>query len=91
MSLSWMSRVWTSPEPSEAADRLMLLALADNANDAGVCWPSVVTLAKKCATTTRSVLRTLDRLEASGRIVRERTPGKHNTYRLLGVRKVKGG
>ena len=33
MSIKWMTQVWASAEPSHPTDRLMLLALADNAND----------------------------------------------------------
>ncbi|MEM6782222.1 MAG: helix-turn-helix domain-containing protein [Bacteroidota bacterium] len=47
-----MTRVFDAPEPRQS-ERLMLLALADNANDQGVCWPSVTTLSRKCAVATR--------------------------------------
>ena len=78
MSLSWMSRVWSSECPAEAADRLLLLALADSANEIGVCWPSMATLARRCAVTRSAALRTLARLEASGHIECLRTSGKRN-------------
>ncbi|MFN3597285.1 MAG: helix-turn-helix domain-containing protein [Rubricoccaceae bacterium] len=52
MSLRWMSAVFDAPEP-QGTDRLMLLALADNANDEGVCWPGVETLQRKCGLGTR--------------------------------------
>lgn len=52
MSLRWMSAVFAAPEP-QGTDRLMLLALADNANDEGVCWPGVETLQRKCGLGTR--------------------------------------
>src|SRR5690606_13395065 len=51
-SLRWMSAVFDAPEP-QGTDRLMLLALADNANDEGVCWPGVETLQRKCGLGTR--------------------------------------
>ncbi|MGB5255148.1 MAG: helix-turn-helix domain-containing protein, partial [Sedimenticolaceae bacterium] len=34
--------------------KLVLMALADAADDQGVCWPSVSTLAKKCSVSTRT-------------------------------------
>lgn len=52
MSLRWMSAVFAAPEP-QGTDRLLLLALADNANDEGVCWPGVETLRRKCGLGTR--------------------------------------
>lgn len=68
MSLAWMSRVFRAPEP-HGTDRLMLLSLADNANDEGVCWPAVATLQRKCGLKTRRAAeKVLRRLEAwSGR------------------------
>ena len=39
--------------------KLVLMALADAADDQGVCWPSVSTLAKKCTVSTRAVQRSL--------------------------------
>lgn len=83
MSIAWMTRVWAGGEPTEAADRLLMLALADNANDAGVCWPSIATLARKCAVGRRALIDTLGRLEAAGFLVVVRTSGKGNVYRLV--------
>ncbi len=83
MSIALMTSVFASAEPREAADRLMLLALADNANDAGVCWPGIDTLAGKCAVTRSAVMRTLTRLEESGHVQVERRPGHGNVYHVL--------
>lgn len=80
-----MTRVWSRSEPRESADRLMLLALADNANDQGVCWPSIPTLARKCAVTRRNAAATVRRLEATGHVRTEgpRPSRRTNTYVLL--------
>lgn len=85
MSIALMTRVWSRSEPREAADRLMLLALADNANDQGVCWPSIPTLARKCAVTRRNAAATVRRLEATGHVRTEgpRPNRRTNTYVLL--------
>jgi hypothetical protein len=54
-----MGRVWASA-PAEGRELLLLLALADNANDdGGECWPSHRTLAKKCRCSVRHVKRLL--------------------------------
>jgi len=46
MSIDIMSKVWKS-EGTSGTKRLVLLALADQANDQGVCWPSLATIARK--------------------------------------------
>lgn len=68
--------------------KLVLMALADAADDQGVCWPSVSTLAKKCSVSTRTVRRSLRVLMDSGTLIaeaRRRGDGSStsNRYRLL--------
>ncbi len=83
MSIAWMTRVFASPEPTQATERLMLLALADNANDQGVCWPSMNTLRLKCALKTiRGAEKVVARLEKSGFVERELRDGKTTVYHL---------
>lgn len=81
MSIRWMTAVFDALRP-HGADRLMLVALADNANDEGVCWPSIPTLAKKCAVEPRTAQRTIRRLEEKGYLVTEDRPGKSTVYHL---------
>jgi hypothetical protein len=66
MSLRIMTRVWDVQLPH--ADKLLLLALADNANDEGLCWPSVATLARKAGMDERTVQRAIGRLVAAGHV-----------------------
>ena len=68
--------------------KLVLMALADAADDQGVCWPSVSTLAKKCSVSTRTVQRSLRSLMDRGLLIaesRQRRDGSStsNRYRLL--------
>lgn len=68
--------------------KLVLMALSDAADDQGVCWPSVATLAKKCSVSTRTVRRSLRVLTDSGMLIaeaRRRGDGSStsNRYRLL--------
>ena len=57
--------------------RLVLLALAENANDDGSgAWPSVETLAKKSRLSTRQVKRCLKGLAEDGAILEEGTGPK---------------
>ncbi|AWK14169.1 helix-turn-helix domain-containing protein [Candidatus Fukatsuia symbiotica] len=46
--------------------KLILLKLADNANDQGECWPSVPYIAHQCETTDRSVQKHIQRLVIDG-------------------------
>ena len=68
--------------------KLVLMALADAADDQGICWPSVSTLAKKCTVSKRTVQRSLRVLIGSGLLIaepRRRRDGSStsNRYRLL--------
>ena len=76
-----MSIVWATTARNHT-EKLVLLALADNANDQGVCWPSIATLAKKCDLTEQGVLNRIDLLEKAGQISIKKTPGKSNTYTI---------
>lgn len=79
-----MQTVW---EHSRATDTalLVMLAIADNANDAGVCWPAVETIAKKARCSDRTVQRLLKHLvEELRELVIEKKAGPHqcNRYRI---------
>src|SRR5262249_22305654 len=62
MSIKVMTRVWTHSQRKDG-ELLVMLALADFANDAGECWPSILTLAQKARLTERQTRRVLKRLE----------------------------
>src|SRR5690606_4221675 len=68
MSIKVMSRVWEESK-QKANKLLMLLALADNANDAGYAYPSVNTLAKKVRVNRRNAQKIIDTLEADGDLI----------------------
>jgi hypothetical protein len=63
--------------PSNASQRLVLIALADNANDQGLCWPKLSLIARKACVSQRTAIRILDALEADGWISRERRAVKN--------------
>ena len=50
--------------------KFVLVALCDNANDQGECYPSVPMLAVKCSLTDRAIRKALVALEQSRHIVR---------------------
>jgi len=78
MSIKVMSRVWESSS-QEGSALLLLLAIADHANDDGVCWPSVDRLAERARVGERWARRTLRRLEEAGEIIAVRGTGRGNT------------
>lgn len=65
MAVKFTSFVWASG-PRRQADFLTLLALADYANDAGLCWPGIEGLCIKARLSDRALQRSIRRLEADG-------------------------
>jgi hypothetical protein len=69
--------------PANPSHRLVLIALADNANDQGVCWPKLALIARKACVSQRTVIRIIDSLSEEGWITRERRAvknGKRNGH-----------
>ncbi len=70
MSVTLMSRVWETALP--IAQKVVLLSLADNANDQGrSCFPSVKLISEKCTITPRAVQKNLSLLQEAGIITRK--------------------
>lgn len=76
-----MNQVWESA-PVTGNELLLLLALADNANDQAIAWPSIPTLARKTRTSERTVHRAIARLAAAGHITVTGKAGTANRYRI---------
>jgi len=78
-----MAAIWQAG-PADQSERFVLLALADNANDDGECWPSVATIARKTCMAERSVRRVFKRLCESGWLAIEAGGGRKNCnlYRI---------
>jgi hypothetical protein len=58
MNWAWEQKLAPSP-------KLILMALADAADDSGECWPRLRTIAAKCCTSERTVQRVLKEFEAT--------------------------
>lgn len=67
MSVDCMSAVWKHSTHS-GNKLLLLLALADHANDDGICWPSLDKLAEKARISKRQAQRIVSELTESGEI-----------------------
>lgn len=60
-------------------------ALAFYANDEGVAWPLIESLAKRCRAGEKTVRRALKAIEAAGMIEVQKRYGRSSTYRFLPV------
>lgn len=80
-----MAEVWERDD-LESTDKFVLLALADNANDQRVCWPSIETIAKKTSLSERAVQYSIKRLEDGMFLAIKRQFGKSNMFYLGGAR-----
>lgn len=83
MSVRTMARVWEHSAHS-GSNLLMLLAIADFADDDGRAYPSVPTLARKCRMKPRNANKVLAALRASGEldIVHGKGPRGTSIYRV---------
>ena len=68
VSVRVSQRVWEESQHG-GTELLMLLAIADFANDGGEAWPSVGTLAKKLRVTPRHAKNLLKTLRDSGELI----------------------
>lgn len=81
MSVACQTWVWQHSKTT-GNDRLLLLAIADCADDDGDnAWPSVETLADKATCSERTVQRRIQHLEEIGCLTVLRGAGRHGTHR----------
>lgn len=62
--------------------KLVLISLADQANDEGICWPSVQTMIRRTGLCDRAVRGHLHDLEEGGHITRDFRSGRSTVYRI---------
>jgi hypothetical protein len=75
MTQVWKMEIATAP-------KMVLLALCDNANDQGECYPSVAMLAEKCSMAERSVQKHISDMEREGIIARGYRTGRSTVYQI---------
>jgi len=78
MSVRIMATVWELDLSS--VEKLVLLALADCANDDGLCWPSIATLKRKACVGERTVQRAIASLVSAGLLNRQEVSGRGCKY-----------
>ena len=74
-----MSQCWPLQGMS-AAQKAVLISLADNANDEGVCWPAISTIVKRTCLSERAVRNAIRWLEDSKVIVSHQRHGRSTWY-----------
>lgn len=87
MSIEVMTKVWEYSAQKGSA-LLLMIAIADNANKAGECWPGMEYLAEKTRLSRRQVQRLLYKLEDEGELAIEYGVGRgysHLIYVLTGL------
>lgn len=80
MSLDATRRAWELELPM--GQKIVLLVLADHANDDAVCWPSQRRIATRAGCTVRAVQIVLGKLEQRGLFRRVTADGRVSTYHL---------
>ncbi len=81
LSIKTITEVFELPMTS-STDKLVLLALANYANDAGGCWPSMATLMHATALSERAIRTAIGRLKAAGYLQVLYRRGHSNTFRV---------
>lgn len=68
-------------------EKAVLIALADRADDVGLCWPSIATIAQMTCFSDRAVQKCIHSLEEKGLLTVQVSPGgKSNKYVINGER-----
>lgn len=80
MSTFIASWVWKQDLPS--MEKLVLLSLADMANDEGECWPSLRSIERRTGLHARAVQYNLRKLELKSLLLRKFRPGHSTLYQL---------
>jgi hypothetical protein len=80
MSIHVMNRVWRE-SPAKGSELLLLLAIADFADDDGMAWPGVETLATKARLSKRQTQYNIRSLVDAGLLSVEENAGPKGTHR----------
>lgn len=81
MSTVIMSQCWPIQGMSPA-QKAVLISLADQANDDGVCWPAVKTIATRTCLSERAVQGAIKWLSAAGILTAKERDGRSTVYQI---------
>lgn len=84
MSIALMNAAWSTDLPLSA--KFLLVALADQANDQGECYPSIALLRKRCSMGERTVQDQIDVLVRMGYLLRSLRNGRSTVYKITNPR-----
>lgn len=79
MSTIIMSACWPL-QGMTPAKKAVLISLADNANDEGVCWPSIARIAERTCLSERAVRDALRWLEDANLLASNQRQGRSTWY-----------
>lgn len=77
-----MNDTWARDDLN-ATQKIVMLALADWASEAGLCWPSIARLSEKTSLGERTVQRTIRSLVDAGYLSIQEVIGRGNKYTIL--------
>lgn len=75
-----MAACW--PLQMSPAQKAVLISLADQANDQGVCWPSIETISRRTCLSRRAVIDAIKALEQLGHLSPQKESGRSTHYLL---------
>ncbi|MES2903249.1 MAG: helix-turn-helix domain-containing protein [Pseudomonadota bacterium] len=85
MAIELMARILARPkEEVDASEKLVLVVMADRADDDGLLWYAVDTIAGRASMTARGVQKIMDRLIAK-KIIRKQSRRNRSNYWIINV------
>ena len=69
--MSFDAMRWAATQQAPTHSKMLLLVLANKANDQNQCWPSMAALARETGMSRRHVIRSINKLVSLGLIERE--------------------
>ncbi|OEJ66585.1 helix-turn-helix domain-containing protein [Magnetovibrio blakemorei] len=85
MSLDATIWAWQQ-EKISSSEKLVLLSMADRANENHICWPSVTRLSKDTCLHRETIMKAVENLSKAGKIEVIKKGGRNNRYLLIGVK-----
>ncbi len=84
--MSNLSEAWAWAQKCPPATKIVLVALADRADDEGICWPGIKGLAEKCSLSKAAIryhIRALRKLGLVHTEERTRADGSQTSNRYI--------